>query len=81
MAYLSYALVFGDMGLVKYMELNKNKARLEKEISQVSKDNKSLSEQVSALKKDPYFIEKYAREEYGMAKRDEFIFQYKKADK
>ena len=81
LAYLSYNLVFGDMGFVKYLELNRNKARLEAEISSVGKENKALGEQVNALKKDPYFIEKYAREEYGMAKRDEFIFQYKNKDK
>jgi len=81
MAYLSYNLVFGDMGLIKYMQLKKNKGRLETEISQVGKENKALGEQVNSLKKDPYFIEKYAREEYGMAKPDEFIFQYKKNDK
>jgi cell division protein FtsB len=81
MAYLCYNLVFGDMGLIKYLELRKNKGRLESEISQVSKENGALGEQVNSLKKDPYFIEKYAREEYGMAKPDEFIFQYKKNDK
>ena len=81
MAYLSYNLVFGDMGLIKYVELKKNRGRLESEISQVGKENKTLGEHVNSLKKDPYFIEKYAREEYGMAKPDEFIFQYKKNDK
>jgi cell division protein FtsB len=81
LAYLSYNLVFGDMGLIKYLELKKNKSRLESEISQVGKENRTVSEQVNSLKKDPYFIEKYAREEYGMAKPDEFIFQYKKNDK
>jgi len=68
MAYLSYNLVFGDMGLIKYLELKKNRGRLESEISQVGKENKALGQQVNSLKKDPYFIEKYAREEYGMAK-------------
>ncbi|MGO9380156.1 MAG: FtsB family cell division protein [Dissulfurispiraceae bacterium] len=81
LAYLCYNLVFGDMGLIKYWELKKNKVRIESEISQVSNENRTLSEQVNSLKKDPYFIEKYAREEYGMAKPDEFIFQYKKNDK
>ncbi|HMK61775.1 MAG TPA: septum formation initiator family protein [Dissulfurispiraceae bacterium] len=81
LAYLSYNLVFSDMGLVKYLELKKNKSKLETEITRVGKENKAISEQVNALKKDPYFIEKYAREEYGMAKRDEFIFQYKNSDK
>lgn len=81
LAYLAYNLVAGDMSLMKYVELNRNKSRLESEISRVTKENKILSDQVNSLKRDPYFIEKYAREEYGMAKPDEFIFQYKKNDK
>src|SRR5512135_1526648 len=64
LAYLSYALIFGDMGLIKYLELKKNKSRLESEISRAGKENEALGEQVNSLKKDPYFIEKYAREEY-----------------
>jgi cell division protein FtsB len=75
---LSYSLLFGDMGLIKYIELRQNKARLEQEISRLEKENKTLSQQVDSLKKDPYYIEKYAREEYGLAKPDEVIFQFKK---
>ncbi len=80
LAYLSYNLVFGEMGLLKYIELKKNKQRLESDIARINKENKTMSEQVNALKKDPYYIEKYAREEYGLAKPDEFIFQFKKDD-
>jgi cell division protein FtsB len=81
LAYLSYNLIFGEMGLLKYMELKKNKQRLESDIARIQKENKNMSEQVNSLKKDPYYIEKYAREEYGLAKPDEFIFQFKKDDK
>jgi cell division protein FtsB len=77
-AFLAYTLLFGDMGLVKYMELKQNKAWLESEIIRIDRENRALSEQVNSLKKDPYYIEKYAREEYGLAKPDEVIFQFKK---
>jgi cell division protein FtsB len=78
MAYLSYNLMFGDMGVIKYFELRQNKKRLETELTRIDKENKALTEQVNSLRKDPYYIEKYAREEYGLAKPDEFIFQLKK---
>jgi cell division protein FtsB len=80
-AFLSYSLFFGDMGVFKYVELKENKARLEQEIVRLDKENRVLDEQVNSLKKDPYYIEKYAREEYGLAKPDEVIFQIKKKDK
>jgi cell division protein FtsB len=81
LAYLSYNLLFGEMGVIKYIELKQNKKRLESEITRIDKENKALNVQVNSLKKDPYYIEKYAREEYGLAKPDEFIFQFKNDDK
>ena len=69
------------MGVIKYIELRQNKKRLESEIMRIDKENKALNVQVNSLKKDPYYIEKYAREEYGLAKPDEFIFQFKNNDK
>jgi cell division protein FtsB len=81
LAYLCYNLIFGDMGLFKFLELRQNKSRLESEITRIDKENKALNVQVNSLKKDPYYIEKYAREEYGLAKPDEFIFQFKNDDK
>jgi cell division protein FtsB len=77
LAALSYTLFFGDAGLVKYIELKQNETRLKTDIVRLGKENRALGEQVNSLKKDPYYIEKYAREEYGLAKPDEFIFQYK----
>jgi cell division protein FtsB len=79
--FLSYSLFFGDMGVFKYLELKDNKTRLEQEIVQLDKENRGLGEQVNSLKRDPYYIEKYAREEYGLAKPDEVSFQIKKKDK
>jgi cell division protein FtsB len=81
LAYLSYNLMFGEMGVIKYIEIKHNKTRLDGEITRIDKENKALNIQVNSLKKDPYYIEKYAREEYGLAKPGEFIFQFKNDDK
>ena len=81
LAYLSYHLIFGEMGVIKYIELRQNKKHLENEIIRIDKENKALNSQVNSLKKDPYYIEKYAREEYGLAKPDELIFQFQNNDK
>jgi cell division protein FtsB len=78
---LTYGLFFGDMGVVKYFELRENRKKIEADIVRLERDNKVLGEQVNSLKKDPYYIEKYAREEYGLAKPDEVIFQFKKEEK
>ncbi|HXW69686.1 MAG TPA: septum formation initiator family protein [Dissulfurispiraceae bacterium] len=75
--YMGIALVLGNMGFLKYVELTKNKDRLGTEINTYEKENKALRAHVSALKDDAFYIEKYAREEYGLAKPGEYIFQFK----
>ncbi len=74
--YLSISLVFGDMGLMKYLEMSKTRTSLEKEIREVHTQNEQLRQQLKALKEDPFYREKVAREEYGLSKPDEYIFQY-----
>ncbi|MBI5075010.1 MAG: septum formation initiator family protein [Nitrospirae bacterium] len=74
--YLSISLIFGDMGLFKYLELNRTRQSLEKQIAQISTQNEQMRSQLKALKDDPFYREKLAREEYGLSRPDEFIFQY-----
>jgi len=74
--YLFINLTFGNMSLLRYIELNKTKTRLETEIKEISEENKQLGLQLDLLKKDPFYLEKYAREDFGLAKPDEYIFQY-----
>jgi len=74
--YLSISLIFGDMGLMKYLEMNRTRTSLEKQITEVHQQNEQLRQQLKALKNDPFYREKLAREEYGLSKPDEYIFQY-----
>ncbi len=76
--YLSISLVFGDMGLLRYAELNKIKMKLENQITEISSQNAQLKSQIKLLEEDPFYKEKLAREEFGLAKPDEFIFHYDK---
>lgn len=74
--YISVSLLFGDMGFIKYLKLKTTKNNLETEITTLEKENKTLKTHINALKDDPYYIEKHAREEFGLAKPDEYIFQF-----
>jgi len=74
--YLSISLVFGDMGLFKYIELNRTHKSIEKQIAQIINQNEQLRSQLKSLKDDPFYREKLAREEYGLSRPDEYIFQY-----
>lgn len=74
--YLFINVIFGDMGLLRYKEINSKKARLESQIKEIEDDNKQLRSQIISIQQDPYFKEKHARENYGLAKPGEIIIQY-----
>ena len=74
--YLSISLLFGDMGVFRYIELHKTKKSLEKQITDINRQNEQIKAQIKSLKDDPFYTEKLAREEFGLAKPDEYIFQY-----
>jgi len=76
--YLSISLVFGDMGLLRYLELNRTKMNLESQLSEINRQNAQLRTQLKLLKEDPFAREKLAREEYGLSKPNEYIFKYDK---
>ncbi len=74
--YLIITLFFGDRGLLKYIELKKTEARMERQIKELKKDNEHLRSEIKSLREDPFYIEKHAREDFGLARPDEYIFQY-----
>jgi len=74
--YLVTSFLFGDMGFFRYKELTQKKVRLENQIHALSEDNKQLESQIKLLKEEPFYTEKHAREDFGLAKPDEYIFLY-----
>ena len=69
--YLSISLVFGDMGLFRYLELNRTKMNMESQLSEINRQNEQLRTQLKLLKEDSFYREKLAREEYGLSKPNE----------
>ncbi len=76
--YLTTSLFFGDAGLLRYIELNRTKKNLEKQLIEINMQNEQIRTQIRLLKEDPFYKEKLAREEFGLAKPDEYIFKYEK---
>src|SRR4030042_6517243 len=74
--YLIINLIFGDMGLLRYRELNKKKTHLETQVTEIKMENEQLGSEIKLLKEDPFYTEKHAREDFGLAKPDEYIFRY-----
>ena len=74
--YLAVAFTFGNSGFIRYLELKDNKTHLVREVKEIEVRNDRLRSEAKLLKDDPFYVEKYAREDLGMAKPDEYIFKY-----
>ena len=67
--------VFGPHGFIAMRRTQKEIEQIRAEIGKVNDENKSLADQVNALKTDPKSIERIAREEMGLARPGELIFK------
>ncbi|GAB4405643.1 MAG: hypothetical protein OHK0032_00240 [Thermodesulfovibrionales bacterium] len=74
--YMGINFTLGDSGLLRYLELRDKKMRLEEEIKEVESKNIHLKSEIKLLKENPFYLEKHAREDFGMARPDEYIFKY-----
>ena len=75
-----FGIVFGDYGLMRIIELRKERARLEEEITAWTMKQRILEEQKDKLENDPFTVEKLARERAGLYKPGETIFLFMNPD-
>jgi cell division protein FtsB len=75
--YITGSLVFGETGILRYMELKDKQKLMSADISKIMEENFRLESSIASLKTDDFYLEKHAREEYGLAKPDEYIYLYR----
>ncbi len=75
--FILYNLIFDDMGIKKYMTLKKKGEVLEENIKKFQDDTAKLKDEIKKMNQNPFYIEKQAREDLGLAKPDEYIFRYR----
>ena len=76
--YICVGLIFGDSGYIRYRELKARQAALQSEVKETGRQNEMLNRYLNTLKKNDFYGEKNARENFGLAKPDEYIFLYEK---
>jgi|Deesub1362A_J573_1020465.scaffolds.fasta_scaffold00074_133 cell division protein FtsB len=80
LALLSSGL-FGDMGLMKYQQLRHRAQALRLQVRQLKAQNQELRAFLEHLRKDSFVVEKHAREEFGWARPEEYIFRFEPSGK
>jgi len=63
-------------GIVKYCKLAQQKSVNQRKLQALAEENKRLLEENKRLKEDSVYIEKLARENLGLAKKDEFVVKF-----
>ncbi len=77
--YLSFSLVIGENGLLRYIKLSSAKNSLIKENAAIQKQNKEMESQIEALENKPELVEELARK-YGLTKEGELIFKFEEKE-
>jgi len=74
--YLVASFILGEMGLVKYFRMKAQYTALTEEIAKLKQDNAKLTREVHALRSDPAYLERIARDKLGLARPGEIVYYY-----
>lgn len=73
------ASLVGDRGLLRLYQMHRTRAALTQEIEQLTATNAALAEEVRALRSDPGRVEVIAREELGLVRPEEMVYEFRSA--
>lgn len=69
-------LVLDEQGLPRYRRLREELRELRESNEDLVREIASLKAEVEALRSDPAYVERIARDELGMVRADELVFQF-----
>jgi len=65
--------IFNEKGVLQVQSQSQKLSGIESEVSKIKADNKTLADEIHALRTDPTTIEKLAREELRLVKPGEVV--------
>jgi cell division protein FtsB len=73
--------VFGQRGVMHMLRLKDEVRKLEEHNQQLKAENLLLHKEIEKLKNNPKYLEDKARDELGLAKENELVYELKKKSK
>jgi cell division protein FtsB len=70
-------LIFSPSGLARLHNLREEKQRADEEVSRLSQQIRELRAEVRRIKDDPAAVERAARDELGLIRQTEVVFQFR----
>jgi cell division protein FtsB len=69
-------MIAADSGLPRLEKLRKERAMVQDKVSRLSDDIRRLRAEVELIKRDPTHVERVARDELGLVRKTEIVFQF-----
>ncbi|OGP81405.1 MAG: hypothetical protein A2Z08_03000 [Deltaproteobacteria bacterium RBG_16_54_11] len=69
-----YFTLFGEKGLIKIIQLRRERDRIIADVSRMQEENKRLQEEIKRLREDSRYLESVARRDLGLIKENEILF-------
>ncbi len=69
-------LSLSKRGILKVYRMDLERQRYIDRIRALKKENKELMDEIRRLRKDPEYVEKVARQELGLIKKNEVIYRF-----
>jgi len=74
--FLLFFTVFGERGLFRIYELNREKQEIVKRSEALRIENDNLKREIEALKSDRRYLESIARKDFGLVRSNETVYQF-----
>ena len=68
--------LFGSRGLVQIYQLTEDRDRIQMSNARLEEENKKLAAQIHRLRNNKEEVEKIAREDLGLVKKGEIVYQF-----
>jgi len=72
---IAIVFLFNDRGLISWYKYTQERKRIEAELDSLKAEEVRLREEIEKLKFAPGYMEKLAREKYGMARKGEKVYK------
>jgi len=76
---LAAASVLGNRGLVRLYQMHQERTALEREVEQLGAANARLADEIRSLRTERGGVERIAREELGLVKPGELVYEFRPA--
>ena len=76
LAFILFFTVFGDKGLLRIFELKQDKNKIEERLADSRTENDKMKREIVALKSDRRYLESIARNDFGLVRSNEVIYQF-----